>query len=137
MTTCNGTTVIPRAATRAAGREAVESVTSATDMAHRLAGGAWGACRSRYGRDMRIVTAGGHGQIARQFGRLVANAGHDAVGIIRKPEQIPDLQEDGVEPAILDLESTDVDALTEVVRGADVVVFAAGGGADGNAARKE
>jgi uncharacterized protein YbjT (DUF2867 family) len=86
---------------------------------------------------MRIVTAGGHGQIARQFGRLVAEAGHDAVGIVRKPEQLPDLQADGVEPALLDLESTDVEALTEVVRGADVVVFAAGGGPDGNAARKE
>jgi uncharacterized protein YbjT (DUF2867 family) len=86
---------------------------------------------------MRIVTAGGHGQIARQFGRLVASAGHEPVGIIRKPEQISDLQDDGVEPAILDLEATDVEALTEVVRGADVVVFAAGGGADGNAARKE
>jgi uncharacterized protein YbjT (DUF2867 family) len=86
---------------------------------------------------MRIVTAGGHGQIARQFGRLVAQAGHEPVGIIRKPEYVPDLQADGVEPALLDLEATDVDELTEVVRGADVVVFAAGGGPDGNAARKE
>ena len=86
---------------------------------------------------MRIVTAGGHGQIARQFGRLVTQAGHDAVGIIRNPEHIPDLQSDGVEPAILDLEHASVDELTEVVRGADVVVFAAGGGPDGNAARKE
>jgi uncharacterized protein YbjT (DUF2867 family) len=86
---------------------------------------------------MRIVTAGGHGQVARQFGRLVAQAGHHAVGIIRNPEQIPDLEADGVEPAVLDLEAIGVDELTEVVRGADVVVFAAGGGPDGNAARKE
>jgi uncharacterized protein YbjT (DUF2867 family) len=86
---------------------------------------------------MRIVTAGGHGQIARQLGRLVAEAGHHPVGIIRNPEHVPDLEADGVEPALLDLESADVDALTEVVRDADVVVFAAGGGADGNAARKE
>ena len=86
---------------------------------------------------MRIVTAGGHGQIARQFGRLVAQAGHDPVGIIRKPEYVPDLQSDGVEPTLLDLEATSVEELTELVRGADVVVFAAGGGPDGNAARKE
>ena len=86
---------------------------------------------------MRIVIAGGHGQIARQFGRLVADAGHQPVGMIRKPEQIPDLQEDGIEPALIDLENTDVDAMTDVVRGADAVVFAAGGGADGNAQRKE
>lgn len=86
---------------------------------------------------MRIVIAGGHGQIARQFGRLVASAGHQPVGMIRKPEQASDLREDGVEPAIIDLEATDVAEMTELVRGADAVIFAAGGGPDGNAARKE
>jgi len=86
---------------------------------------------------MRIVIAGGHGQIARQFGRLVSETSHQPVGMIRKAEQIPDLQEDGVEPAIIDLEATDVAEMTDIVRGADVVVFAAGGGADGNAQRKE
>ena len=86
---------------------------------------------------MRIVIAGGHGQIARQFGRLVAEAGHQPVGIIRNSEHVPDLQGDGVEPALLDLEATNVGELTEVVKGADAVVFAAGGGPDGNAKRKE
>jgi uncharacterized protein YbjT (DUF2867 family) len=86
---------------------------------------------------MRIVIAGGHGQIARKFGRLVAATGHHPVGMIRKPEQGPDLEEDGIEPAFIDLESTDVAEMTEIVRGADAVVFAAGGGADGNAQRKE
>jgi uncharacterized protein YbjT (DUF2867 family) len=86
---------------------------------------------------MRIVIAGGHGQIAWQFGRLVTQAGHEAVGMIRTPEHIPDLQAAGVEPALIDLEDTDVEEMAGVVRGADVVVFAAGGGPDGNAARKE
>src|SRR3954452_5198716 len=86
---------------------------------------------------MRIVTAGGHGQIARQFGRLVAQAGHEPVGIVRKAEYFQDLQSDGIEAVLLDLESTSLQELTEVVRGADAVVFAAGGGPDGNAARKE
>jgi uncharacterized protein YbjT (DUF2867 family) len=86
---------------------------------------------------MRIVIAGGHGQIARQFGRLVHEAGHHPVGMVRKPEHVTDLEEDGVEAAMIDLEATDVTAMTEIVRGADAVVFAAGGGPDGNAARKE
>jgi uncharacterized protein YbjT (DUF2867 family) len=86
---------------------------------------------------MRIVIAGGHGQIARQFGRLVAQAGHDPVGLVRNPEHVPDLEGDGVEAVLVDLEDTDVGELTEVVQGADAVVFAAGGGPDGNAARKE
>ena len=80
--------------------------------------------------------AGGHGQIpgssaARRLGRT------QPVGMIRKPEQVSDLREDGVEPAIIDLEATDTAEMTELVRGADAVVFAAGGGPDGNAARKE
>lgn len=86
---------------------------------------------------MRIVIAGGHGQIAQQFGRLVAATGHQPVGMIRSPDQIPDLQDAGIEPAMIDLEHTDVAEMTEIVRGADAVVFAAGGGADGNAQRKE
>lgn len=86
---------------------------------------------------MRIVIAGGHGQIARQFGKLVSATGHQPVGMIRDPGQIRDLENDGIEPALIDLESADVAAMTDIVRGADVVVFAAGGGADGNVARKE
>jgi uncharacterized protein YbjT (DUF2867 family) len=38
---------------------------------------------------------------------------------------------------VLDLEDTDVAALTDVVKGADAVVFAAGGGPNSGAARKE
>ena len=86
---------------------------------------------------MRIVIAGGHGQIARQLGRLVAEAGHDAVGLVRDPAHVPELEQDGISATVVDLESTDLAEMTEAVRGADAVVFAAGGGADGNAARKE
>lgn len=86
---------------------------------------------------MRIVIAGGHGQIARQLGRLVTQDGHEVVGLIRKAEHVPDLEADGIGWRQLDLEDTSVEQLTEAVRGADAVVFAAGGGPDGNAARKE
>ena len=86
---------------------------------------------------MRIVIAGGHGQIARQLGRLVADAGHEPVGMIRRPEHVADLEAAGESWVMIDLESTDLEEMTGVVRGADAVVFAAGGGADGDAARKE
>ncbi len=86
---------------------------------------------------MRIVIAGGHGQIARQLGRLVTQAGHEAVGLVRNPEHVSDLRSDGIGSELVDFEQSSVDDLTEAVRGADAVVFAAGGGGDGNAARKE
>ena len=86
---------------------------------------------------MRIAIAGGHGQIARQLGRLVTQDGHEVVGLIRRAEHVPDLEADGVGWKQLDLEDTSVEQLTEAVRGADAVVFAAGGGPDGNAARRK
>ncbi len=86
---------------------------------------------------MRIVIAGGHGQVARHLGRVLVAAGHEPVGMVRKDEHEKDLRGDGVEPVRIDLEDTDLEEMTSIVRGADAVVFAAGGGPDGNAARKE
>lgn len=86
---------------------------------------------------MRIVVAGGHGQIAQQLEKLVSQDGHEIVGMIRSAEHVRDLEDAGAQWAMINLEDTDVEAMTEVVRGADAVVFAAGGGSDGNAARKE
>jgi uncharacterized protein YbjT (DUF2867 family) len=86
---------------------------------------------------MRIVIAGGHGQVARHLGRVLVAAGHEPVGMVRKAEHEKDLRGDGVEPVMIDLEDTDLDEMASIVRGADAVVFAAGGGPDGNAARKE
>ncbi len=86
---------------------------------------------------MRIVIAGGHGKVARHLGRVLVAAGHEPVGMVRKDEHEKDLRGDGVEPVRIDLEDTDVEEMTSIVRGADAVVFAAGGGPDGNAARKE
>ena len=90
-----------------------------------------------YGAGMRIIIAGGHGQIARQLGRLVADAGHEPVGLIRNAEHVTDLESDRIGWTLIDFEDTDLAQMTDAVRGADVVVFAAGGGADGNAQRKE
>ncbi|MFJ8309022.1 MULTISPECIES: SDR family oxidoreductase [unclassified Streptomyces] len=86
---------------------------------------------------MRIVIAGGHGQIALRLERLLAARGDEVAGIIRRPEQADDLRKAGAEPVVLDLESATVDAVAEALRGADAVVFAAGAGPGSDAARKE
>ncbi len=85
---------------------------------------------------MRIVIAGAHGQIARRLGRLLSARGDTVVGLIRNPEHGTDLERDGVAPTVLDLETATVADLTDVVRGADAVVFAAGSGPGSGDARK-
>jgi nucleoside-diphosphate-sugar epimerase len=86
---------------------------------------------------MRIVIAGAHGQVARRLGRLLSARGDSVVGIIRNPTHAADLTADGVEPALMDLESAPVADVTAAVAGADAVVFAAGAGPGSGAARKD
>jgi uncharacterized protein YbjT (DUF2867 family) len=85
---------------------------------------------------MRVVIAGGHGQIARHLERLLVSRGDEAVGIIRNPDHTGDLAEIGAQAAVLDLEQASVDEVREVVEGADAVVFAAGGGPNSGKERK-
>ncbi|MFP1627456.1 SDR family oxidoreductase [Streptomyces sp. 5K101] len=86
---------------------------------------------------MRIVIAGGHGQIARRLERLLSSGGHEVAGVIRKPEQGDDLREAGAEPVLMDLESASVEEVAAVLQGADVAVFAAGAGPGSGAERKD
>jgi nucleoside-diphosphate-sugar epimerase len=85
---------------------------------------------------MRIAIAGAHGQVARRLGRLLSARGDTVVGIVRNPDHRADLESDGVQPAVVDLESASVDEVAGVVSGADAVVFAAGAGPGSGAARK-
>ncbi|WP_256106828.1 SDR family oxidoreductase [Streptomyces sp. ODS05-4] len=86
---------------------------------------------------MRIVIAGGHGQIALRLERLLSASGHRVAGLIRTPEQADDLVEAGAEPVELDLESAAVEAVEDVLAGADVAVFAAGAGPGSGVERKQ
>ena len=86
---------------------------------------------------MRVVIAGGHGQIALLLEKALADRGDHPVGVVRNPDHLDDVEATGAEAVVLDLEDTDVAPLTDVVKGADAVVFAAGGGPNSGAARKE
>jgi nucleoside-diphosphate-sugar epimerase len=85
---------------------------------------------------MRVAIAGAHGQVARRLGRLLSGRGDTAVGIVRNADHRADLESDGVEPVVLDLEQATVDQVADVVSGADAVVFAAGAGPGSGVARK-
>ncbi|MFH9244710.1 NAD(P)H-binding protein [Streptomyces lydicus] len=86
---------------------------------------------------MRIVIAGGHGQIALRLERLLAKRGDEVAGIIRRPEQAGDLLAAGAEPVVCDLESASVEDVARHMEGADAAVFAAGAGPGSGTARKE
>ncbi|MFI0788256.1 SDR family oxidoreductase [Streptomyces lydicus] len=86
---------------------------------------------------MRIVIAGGHGQIALRLERLLAKRGDEVAGIIRRPEQAGDLLAAGAEPVVCDLESASVEDVARHMEGADAAVFAAGAGPGSGDARKE
>ncbi|MFB7996560.1 SDR family oxidoreductase [Streptomyces sp. NPDC056002] len=86
---------------------------------------------------MRIVIAGGHGQIALRLERLLAARGDEVAGIIRRAEQADNLRDAGAEPLVCDLESASVEEVTGLLEGADAVVFAAGAGPGSTAGRKD
>ncbi|MFI1826297.1 SDR family oxidoreductase [Streptomyces sp. NPDC020412] len=86
---------------------------------------------------MRIVIAGGHGQIALRLERLLSAGGHEVTGIIRSDGQSDDLRDAGAEPVVLDLESAAVDEVADVLRGAGAAVFAAGAGPGSGTPRKD
>ncbi len=86
---------------------------------------------------MRVVIAGGHGQIALLLEQRLSERGDRPVGIVRNPDHVPDLEEHGAEAVVLDLEQASVEELAAELDGADAVVFAAGGGPSSGAARKE
>ena len=86
---------------------------------------------------MRIVIAGGHGQVARQLERLLAGRGDQAVGLIRSADQADDLRRVGTVPVLCDLEHTDTGTVARHLGGCDAIVFAAGAGPGSGVARKE
>lgn len=85
---------------------------------------------------MRVVIAGGHGKIAQLIIERLAQAGHEAIGIIRNPDHAADLVAIGGIPVVLDLEQIDAETLATDIAGADAVLFAAGAGPGSGPERK-
>jgi uncharacterized protein YbjT (DUF2867 family) len=85
---------------------------------------------------MKIAIAGGHGQIALLLEQLITDAGHDAVGIVRNPVHIRDIEATGASAVLADLEQMSDDDLAVRLKGVDAVVFAAGAGPNSGADRK-
>lgn len=85
---------------------------------------------------MRIAIVGGHGKVARHLHTLLVRAGHTPVALVRKEAYRAELEGLGAEVRLLDIERQDAAAFAAGFEGCDAVVFAAGGGPDGQVERK-
>jgi len=68
---------------------------------------------------------------------MLVEDGHEVRGLVRKEKQMPDVEADGADPLLVDLEEEGVGAVGRAVDGCDAVIFAAGAGPGSGAARKE
>ncbi|BCK56514.1 SDR family oxidoreductase [Nocardia wallacei] len=85
---------------------------------------------------MRIVIAGGHGKIALLLAGLLTRRGDEVASLIRNPAHAEEVAATGARPVVLDLESSTIAAVADVLAGADAAVFAAGAGPGSTAERK-
>lgn len=85
---------------------------------------------------MDVVIAGAHGAIGRRLTRLLAARGDRVRGLVRNADHRTDLEADGAEAVVCDLESATVADVAAAIAGADAVVFAAGAGPGSTAERK-
>jgi uncharacterized protein YbjT (DUF2867 family) len=84
----------------------------------------------------RIAVVGGHGNVARHLHPLLVAAGHTPVALVRREEYRAELEGQGAEVRLLDVEGEDAAGFAAAFDGCHAVVFAAGGGPDGNIERK-
>jgi len=82
----------------------------------------------------RILIIGGHGRVALLLEPLLVARGDTVTAVIRNRGHEADVAATGATPLVADIETFDVDQLTNLVSGNDVVVWAAGAGG-GNPAR--
>ena len=84
----------------------------------------------------RIAIVGGHGQIARHLLVELRRSEHTAVALARNEAYRDELEHRGAEFRLLDIERQGADGFAAAFEGCTTVVFAAGGGPDGNIERK-
>jgi uncharacterized protein YbjT (DUF2867 family) len=85
---------------------------------------------------MRAAVVGGHGQVARHLLHDLRRSDIDAVALVRNERYRDELEHRGAEVRLLDIERQDAGDFASAFAGCTAVVFAAGGGPDGNIERK-
>ena len=76
----------------------------------------------------RIIVFGGHGRIALLLAPLLVARGDEVTSVIRNPDHVSEVEATGAHALVADVETLDTDALAEIIRGHDAVVWSAGAG---------
>jgi uncharacterized protein YbjT (DUF2867 family) len=84
----------------------------------------------------RVAVVGGHGQVARHLLHDLCRSDIDAVALVRNERYRDEIEHRGAEMRLLDVEQQDATDFAAAFAGCTAVVFAAGGGPDGNIERK-
>lgn len=76
----------------------------------------------------RILLIGGHGKVALRLEPLLAERGDDVTAVIRNADHEAEVAATGATPLVADVESSDLEQLTDLLGGYDAVVWTAGAG---------
>ncbi|GAB3810537.1 SDR family oxidoreductase [Tessaracoccus terricola] len=77
---------------------------------------------------MRVIIIGGHGKVALLAAPLLVGVGHKVTSVIRSEDQVADVEATGATALVADIEQLGRDAIGEILRGHDAVVWSAGAG---------
>ncbi|MGO1415178.1 MAG: SDR family oxidoreductase [Microbacterium gubbeenense] len=75
-----------------------------------------------------ILIIGGHGKVALRLVPILTARGDDVTSVIRNPEHTDDIAATGATARVADVSSLDEQALADLVRGHDAIVWTAGAG---------
>lgn len=84
----------------------------------------------------KVAIVGANGNIGRLLISSLVERGDTAVGVVRKPEQIDEIEEAGAQGALVDVEHDTAGRLAEAILGSEAIVFTAGAGAGSGPERK-
>jgi uncharacterized protein YbjT (DUF2867 family) len=76
----------------------------------------------------RVIVFGGHGRVALLLAPLLVARGDEVTSVIRNPDHVADVEAAGATALVADVEQLDTDAIADIIRGHDAVVWSAGAG---------
>lgn len=76
----------------------------------------------------KVIIIGGHGKVALRLAPQLVERGTEVTSIFRNPDHEAEVAATGATPVVADVETMSTEALEELVRGHDAVVWSAGAG---------